>query len=149
MKVQKTGPDSVLLVLNVSELQDENELRRRAREALASEGIPAGETPEMTAYTAGGKAVVFVCAGERHDTYFGFDTADDLMDAACEAERLFPKAGASLRRADGRFYLTTDCRHAAELLREYASVIAEDGRLCENSEVILAQGAFQILSGRC
>lgn len=65
MKIQKTGPDSVLMVLNAAELQDDEDLRRRACEALASEGIPAGTSPEVTAYTAGGKTVVFVCAGDR------------------------------------------------------------------------------------
>lgn len=149
MKIQKTGPDSVLMVLNAAELQKETDLRRRACEALASEGITAGTFPEMTAYTVGDKTVVFVYAGEQRDTYFGFDTADDLLDAAYEAERLFPEAGARLCRADGRLYLATACHSAAELLREYASEIVEDDEFCEDGEIIIAQGAFQILSGRC
>lgn len=149
MKIQKTGPDSVLMVLNASELQGEKDLRRRACEALASEGIPTGESPEVTAYTAGDKTVVFVCAGGRHDTYFGFDSADDLLDAAYEAERLFPGAGARLCRVDGRLYLATACCRASELLREYASEVIESSEFCQNGEVIIAQSAFQILSGRC
>ena len=149
MKIQKTGPDSVLMVLNAAELQDDEDLRRRACEALASEGIPAGTSPEVTAYTAGGKTVVFVCAGGQSDTYFGFDSADDLLDAAYEAERLFPDASARLCRVDGRLYLATPCRRAGELLREYTSEVVENNRFCENGEVIIAQSAFQILSGRC
>ena len=83
MKIQKTGPDSVLLVMDAAELRGENDLRRRAFEALESEGIPVGGAPELTAYTAGDKTVVFVCASAQNDTYFGFDSADDLLAEGC------------------------------------------------------------------
>lgn len=149
MKIQKTGPDSVLMVMDAAELQGESDLRRRAFEALESEGITVGSAPELTAYTAGDKTVVFVCAGTQSDTYFGFESADDLLDAAFEAERLFPKAKARLCRVNGRLYLATPCRHAAELLREYTLDIIEHDEFCEDSEVIIARSAFQILSGRC
>ena len=149
MKIQKTGPDSVLLMLDAAELRGENDLRKRAFEALESEGIPAGNAPELTAYTAGDKTVVFVCAGAQNDTYFGFDNAADLLDAAFEAERLFPDAGARLCRVNGRLYLATPCNRAAELLREYASDILKNDEFYADSEVIIARSAFQILSGRC
>lgn len=149
MKVQKTGPDSVLVVLDAAELGDGQDLRSRAFEALEREGIPAVGEPELTAYTAGSETVLFVCAAAREDTYFGFDSADDLLDAASEAQRLFPEAGARLCRADDRLYLATSCRRAAELLREYAAEIVENGDFTEESETIIAHGAFQILSGRC
>lgn len=150
MKVQKTGPDSILLVLNATELQESGkDLRRRARDALASEGIPTGESPEVTAYTAGDQTVVFVCAGAQDDTYFGFDSADDLLDAAYEASRLFPDTGASLYRVDGRLYLATTCRHAGRLLGEYAGEILKDDAVCGERERLIAKNAFQILSGRC
>ncbi len=151
MKVQRTGPDSILLVLNTDEVQGEYDLRRRALEALEQEGISAGDDPELTAYSAGGKTVVFVRAAAQvyTDTYFGFDSTEDLLDAACEAERLFPDASARLCRIDGRYYLATSCGGPGELLREYAGDMIEAEDLCEDCEVLIAQGAFQVLSGRC
>lgn len=149
MEIQKTGPDSVLMVLNAAEVKNKDDLRQRAFEALKQEGIPADGAPELTAYTAGDKTVVFVNAGVPVDTYFGFDSADDLLDAAYEAERLFPDARARLYRVKGRLYLATSCHRAAELLREYAADIIEQDEFNEDCETVIAHSAFQVLSGRC
>ena len=150
MRIQRTGPDSVLLVLDSGELGDACELRRQAKAALESAGISAEYGPEFTAYSSGGKTVVFVTAGhEPADTYFGFPGAEALMDAACEAERLFPAAEAKLCCMDGRFYLATACGGAGELLREYAVNVMDAGDVCGDCRVLLAENAFQILSGRC
>ena len=149
MKIQKTGPDSVLMVFSAAELKSKDDLRQRAFEALKQEGIPAGNAPELTAYTAGDKTVVFVNASVTADTYFGFDSASDLLDAAYEAERLFPDAGARLYRVGRRLYLATPCHHASELLREYAVDVIEHDTFCEDCEMMIAHSAFQILSGRC
>ena len=149
MKVQKTGQDSVLLVLHRKELENWDTLRCCAQEALEREGIAVREAPELTVYTMGELALVFARAGDGEALCFSFDAADALLDAAYESERLFPEAGAKLCRKDGRFYLVTTSHHAAELLREYAKPEQNGKLLLADAEVILAHHAFQILSGRC
>lgn len=149
MKVQRIGPDSLLLVLDRTECPEEQDLRQQASAALRQEGIAETEEPELTAYTAGRQTLVFVKACAHGITYFGFEQAEDLLDAAREAGRLFPGAAAQLCRKAGRFYLATSSASAAELLREYAWDIREESTIDRTAEVLIPANAFEILSGRC
>ena len=148
MKVQRIGPDSLLLVLDRTELPEGTDLRQQAAAALRQEGIAPAEEPELTAYTAGCQTLVFVQACAHGTTYFGFEQAEDLLDAAREAGRLFPDAPAQLIRKAGRFYLVTAFAPAAELLREYAWDIRAESAIDRAAEVLIPANAFEILSGR-
>jgi hypothetical protein len=148
MKIQKTGPASIVLVLESAEATHED-LRKRALEALQREGISARGIPQLTAYTAGNQTVVFVMAEGDAYTYFGFACADDLMDAATEVGTLMPHADAMLCRAGGQLYLATANHGAGELLREYASVVSAEPEGCHDADMLIPSDAFNILSGKC
>ena len=148
MKIQKLGADRLLLVLEASELTDES-LRHYVELALRQSGITASDDPELIAYTNGSETLVFVLAGERNTTYFGFTNAEDLLNAAYEAGRLFPEAAAQLYKTADRFYLATPSGKAADLLREYTWDVREDASVGDSTEVLIAAHAFTVLSGRC
>lgn len=149
MKVQRIGPDSLLLVLDQTELLDDQNLRRQASAALEREGMSPCEEPALTAYTAGQKTLVFVQIGVHNTTYFGFQNAEDLLNAAHEAGRLFPQTAAQLYREAGCFYLATASSRAADLLREYTWDIRDGSAADSVAELLIPANAFEILSGRC
>lgn len=149
MKIQKTGPDSVLVVLGTDEFCGENDLRRKAYEALKSEGIVTGDPPVLTAYTSGSMTIVFVRANVHEYTYFEFNSAEDLIDAAFEARNLLPGSNAKLLRMNERLFIATDCSKACELLREYAFEVIEDHNFGSDAEILISEEAFKILTGRC
>ena len=149
MKIQKIGEDSLLLVLDTSEITENSCLRQCVREAMRQEGLSFAGEPELTAYTAGTKMIVFVSACAQCITYFGFDSAEALLNAAYEAGRLFPETAAQLYRGVDRFYLATSSGKAAALLREYTWDVRQNADLEDSAEVLIAAHAFEILSGRC
>ena len=150
MKVQKTGPESVLLVLETAELPDGYDLKKQAVEVLKGMGISTESSPELTAYSAGGQTMVFVSAVHGQAvTYYGFSDTDALMDAALEVRRLFPEAEAGLCRQDGKLYVATTGCGPGELLREFAERVIRAEDFGDDFELLLPEKAFQILAGRC
>ena len=146
MEVQKTGPDSVLVVLDTRD-GGITALRECARAALEIEGIDSSGSPELTAFSIGDMTIVFVRANTGY-SYFIFDSGEDLMDAAAHIHNIRAGADAKLLRYKDKFYIKTRDRRIDTVIGEYARAADQSVAAYERySSVIIDRRAFDILSG--
>lgn len=139
MRIQKTGPDSVLVIADTAELT--GDIESHARAALAQEGIAVPGRPDCDAYTAGGETLIFARAGHSV-VYYQFACAEDLIDAARLMRRMGLGAGASLLRGRECYYIAYSGTAPDAVLGEYARRLSGDvPETCRNFE----EGAFEKL----
>ncbi len=139
MRIQKTGPDSVLVVADNTELT--GDIESHARAALVQEGIEVPGRPDCDAYTAGGETLIFARA-RQSAAYYQFSCAEDLIDAARLMRRLGLGAGATLLRGRDCYYIACTGAAPDAVLGEYAQRLPGLPReTCRNFD----EGAFEKL----
>ena len=117
MRIQKTGPDSVLVIADNAELT--GDIESHARAALVQEGIAVPGRPDCDAYTAGGETLIFARAGHSK-VYYQFACAEDLIDAARLMRRMGIGTGVSLLRGQECYYIAYAGAAPDAVLGEYA-----------------------------
>ncbi len=141
MRIQRTGPDSVLVVVENAELT--GDIESHARAALVQEGIEVTGRPDCDAYTAGRETLIFARA--RHNAvYYEFACVEDLIDAARMVRRMNLKclSGISLLRGQANYYIACTGSGAEAVLAEYACRLPDGPReSCRNFD----EGAFEKL----
>lgn len=137
MKIQKIGPDSVLVVVENTEVS--GNIETFAREALAHEGIPVCGHPDCDAYTAGEKTLIFARAAAVRE-YYRFDSAEDLIDAARRLHAMGKGRAVQLLHGESGYYISTPFSDDACVLCEYAQHLpAAPEETCRTFD----EGAFE------
>ncbi len=153
MKVQRTGPTSVIFTVDANELpmagflqvdaKHSDWLREKAREILEKQGITQEGRLELEAFAMGGNAIVFVSCVPSGDApvCYRFARPEDMIDAAREAVRLQRGDGSRLLCYEGRYYIELANQDpAAPLLSEYATTLEgeENQRILQKGRPVIA-----------
>ena len=135
VKIQKTGPDSVLVCAKPGELA--GNIESHARNALAQAGIETVGTPEWDSFCGAGEMLLFCRAGKQ-SAFYTFRCAEDLIDAA---RALRGKAPGRLYAGDRTYYLEVK-GNAPQALSEYAFAL---GKAPDEALTELCEDAFERL----